>query len=93
MRQSSSALGHHLDQVSETQLEPQIPPHAEDDDLPVEMAASEEIFNTQHMGIGPLLSAFAGKYAPLPRFAPEPYGPGSSRERPYDKGDASDDTT
>ncbi len=42
------------------------------DDLPFEMAASEEFFNTQHMDAGPRLSAFAREYAPLPLFAPEP---------------------
>ena len=34
MRQINSALGHHLDEISKTQLEPQIPAHAEDDHLP-----------------------------------------------------------
>lgn len=43
MRVINSTLGPHLDEVSKTQLEPKIPAHAEDDDLPVEMAASEEL--------------------------------------------------
>ena len=66
MRQVNSALGHHLNEISKTELEPQIPAHAEDDDLPVEMAALEEFINAQHMGSPPLKVEFTAKYAALP---------------------------
>jgi hypothetical protein len=65
MRQINSPLGHHLDEVSKTRLEPQIPPHKENDDLPVEMAPSEELVDTQHMGSDPLASASQSN---MPRF-------------------------
>ena len=50
MGQGNSALGHHFHEISKAQLEPQIPAHAEDDDLPVEMAALEKIIHAQHLG-------------------------------------------
>ena len=53
MGQINSALGHHLHQISETELKPEIPPDAEDDDLSVEMAAFEKILNVQHSGSRP----------------------------------------
>ena len=46
-----SALGNqHFNEASKTEFEPQIQAHAEDDDLPVEMAAFEKIINAQHPG-------------------------------------------
>lgn len=62
---------HHFHEVSKTQLEPPIHANAEDDNLPGEMAASEELINTQHMGSGPQMAS-ARKYATPPLFAPEP---------------------
>jgi len=53
MGQGNSALGNHFHEISKAQLEPQIPAHAEDDDLPVEMAAFEKILNVQHSGSRP----------------------------------------
>jgi hypothetical protein len=35
VRQFNSAFGHHLHEISKTELEPTIPTHAKDDDLPV----------------------------------------------------------
>ena len=53
MGQGNSALGNYFHEIPETELEPEIPAHAEDDDLPVEMAAFEKIINAQHAGSAP----------------------------------------
>jgi hypothetical protein len=53
VRERKATLGHHLREVSKAELEPQIPAHAEDNDLAVEMAALEKIINAQHPGSGP----------------------------------------
>jgi hypothetical protein len=45
MRERKSTLGHHFYEVSKAELEPQIPAHAENDDLPVEMTALEKIIS------------------------------------------------
>jgi hypothetical protein len=42
MGQRQAAFGHHLDQIAEVQPEAQVPPHAQDNDLAIEMAASEQ---------------------------------------------------
>jgi hypothetical protein len=46
------AFAHHLDEISKAELVAQIPAHAQDDDLSVEMAAFEKIINVQHPGPG-----------------------------------------
>jgi hypothetical protein len=51
--QGNSALGHHFHEIAKAELEPEIPPDAEDDDLRVEMAALEKILNVQHSGSRP----------------------------------------
>jgi hypothetical protein len=38
VRQIDAALGHHLDEISEAQLKPEIPTHTKNDNLPIEMA-------------------------------------------------------
>jgi hypothetical protein len=43
MRHRQAALGHHLHQVLQTQLESKIPGHAQDDDFPVEVATLEQL--------------------------------------------------
>src|SRR5580693_2062375 len=48
VRQRKPALGHHLHEITKAEFVPQIPAHAEHDDLPVEMAAFEKIINVQH---------------------------------------------
>jgi hypothetical protein len=45
MRHRQAALGDHLHQVSQTQLETKIPAHAQDDDPPVELAALEQLLD------------------------------------------------
>jgi hypothetical protein len=51
MGQVDTALSHHLDEISEAQFEPEIPTHTENNDLPIEMAALEELVNSQHAGL------------------------------------------
>ena len=53
MRQRNASLGHHLHEISQAELEPEIPAHAENNDLSVEMAAFEKIINAQHPGPRP----------------------------------------
>jgi hypothetical protein len=48
VRQGEPAFGHHLDEITKAELVAQIPPHTEDDDLPIEMAAFEEFIHAQH---------------------------------------------
>ena len=43
MSQGDAAFGHHLDQVTGAELERQVTPHAQDNNLLVEMPAPEEI--------------------------------------------------
>jgi hypothetical protein len=47
VRKGEPAFGHHFDEVSKAELVAQIPAHAEDNDLPVEMAAFEKIIHAQ----------------------------------------------
>src|SRR5271166_5447124 len=53
MSQRYSAFGHHFHEIPKAELEPEIPSDAEDDDLPVEMAAFEKSIYAQHPGPGP----------------------------------------
>jgi hypothetical protein len=48
MRQIDAAHGHHLDDISEAQLKPAKPTHTENDALPIEMAALEELVDAHH---------------------------------------------
>ena len=50
MGQRNPAFDHHFHEIAKAELEPEIPAHAEDDDLPIEMAAFEKIINAQHAG-------------------------------------------
>jgi hypothetical protein len=79
MRQGEPAFGHHLDEIPKAEFVPQIPTHAEHDDLSVEMAAFERssMFNMPaqfHRG------TICCRYPPTPRFAPEPLNPPPSPE-------------
>jgi hypothetical protein len=73
MRHQQAALGHHLHQVSQTELESKILAHAQDDDSPVEVAPLEQFFgNLQLAHCRPQptqLVSVADRTAP---FAPEP---------------------
>jgi hypothetical protein len=50
MCQRNSAFGHHFHEIPKVEFEPQVPPHAKDDDLLVEMVAFEKIINALHAG-------------------------------------------
>ena len=43
MSQQDAALGHHLDQVTGTELESEVPSHTQNDDLLVEVPPLEQI--------------------------------------------------
>jgi hypothetical protein len=45
MRHRQAPLGHHLHQVSQAQLEPKIPAHAQDNDFAVKMTTSEQLLH------------------------------------------------
>jgi hypothetical protein len=47
VRQRKSALSHHFNQITEAELEAQVPPDAQNDDLAVEVAALEQSVDTQ----------------------------------------------
>ena len=46
MRKFQSALRHHLDQIAEAELVAQVPAHAQDDHLTVEMPSSKQLLDT-----------------------------------------------
>src|SRR5271157_1062900 len=50
VRQRQATLRHHFHQVAVAQFEAQIPSHAQDDDLPVKVAALEQLIQTQEPG-------------------------------------------
>jgi hypothetical protein len=41
--QRDAALGHHLDQITGAELESEVPPHAQDDDLVIEVPPLEKV--------------------------------------------------
>jgi hypothetical protein len=68
--QGNAPFGHHPDQVTGAQLEGQVPPHAEHDDLPVKVPPLEKILRRRpfdHPGV-------TAAYRPFQAFAPEPFG-------------------
>src|SRR5258708_33338156 len=50
MRQRQATLRHHFHKVTVAEFETQVPPHTQDDDLPVKMAALEQLIHTQEPG-------------------------------------------
>src|SRR6516225_1259077 len=50
MRHRQAALAHHLHKVSQTQLKAKIPAHAQDDDVAVEVATLEQLFDSLQFG-------------------------------------------
>jgi hypothetical protein len=53
MRQRQATLRHHFHKVAVAELETEIPSHAQDDDLPVKVAALEQIIAGSAGGISP----------------------------------------
>src|SRR6476660_8180564 len=83
MCQRQAAFGHHLHQVSQTQLEAKIPAHAQDDDLAVKVATLEQLLDAHQLALahpsGSSADIIAGQILP---FAPEPYKAGCERSSP-----------
>jgi hypothetical protein len=80
--QGKAALAHHLHQVAQAQLEPQIPAHAEHNHLSVEVTTSEQFLHALRPGHRAALHrsaiSIADQGAP---FAPEPNIAGSVTSR------------
>src|SRR5262249_13433705 len=73
MRHRQAALGHHLYQVAQTELEPQIPPHAQDDDFAVELPTFEQLrYRLQLAHRRPQPDQHAKIADRAPSLAPEP---------------------
>src|SRR5260221_425276 len=73
MRHRQAALGHHLHQVSQAQLESKIPAHAQDDDFAVEVATLEQLLQAlQLYHCRPSASSAASIADRIAPFAPEP---------------------
>src|SRR5262249_40535234 len=56
MRQGNASLGHDLDQIPGTQLETQVPPHAEDNDFAIEVSSFEQIHSSRPSGHSPIMA-------------------------------------
>jgi hypothetical protein len=73
MGQRQAAFGHHLHQVSQAQLEAEIPAHAQDDDLAVEVATLKQLLDAHQLAhahpSGSSADIIVGQILP---FAPEP---------------------
>src|ERR1700731_5107192 len=73
MRHRQAALGHHLHQVTQTDLEPEIPPNAQDDDFAVEVATLEQLLHDLQLAhCRPQLVQHTNLADPTAPFAPEP---------------------
>src|SRR5215467_734262 len=82
MRDRQAALGHHLRQVAQTELEPKIPAHAQDDDFAVEVATFEKLrYRLQLAHRQPQPAQHAKITDRAPSFAPEPVLSPTSRSR------------
>src|SRR5467141_979473 len=81
MRHRQAALGHHLYQVAQTELEPKIPAHAQDDDFAVEVATLEQLrYRLQLAHRRPQPAPHANVVDRPPPFAPEPVILGAKTE-------------
>src|SRR6202040_2275685 len=82
MGQRQAALGHHLHQVSQAQLEAKIPAHAQDDYLAVKVATLEQLLDAHQLAhahpSGSSADIIAGQILP---FAPEPSRGGITNAR------------
>src|SRR5712672_2802767 len=73
MRHRQATLGHHLHQVTQTDLEPEIPPNAQDDDFAVEVATLEQLLHDLQLAhCRPQLVQHTNLADPTAPFAPEP---------------------
>jgi hypothetical protein len=89
MRHREATLGHHLHQVSQTELEPKIPAHAQDDDFAVEVATLKQLrYGLQLAYRRPQPVQHANVADRTPPFAPEPLPtvPAATDTRKKDRG-------
>src|ERR1700730_15329105 len=83
MRHRQAALGYHLYQVAQTELEPKIPAHAQNDDFAVEVATLEQLrYRLQLAHRRPQPAQHANVVDRPPPFAPEPSGAARSSHAP-----------
>jgi len=68
MSQDNSAFGHHLDQISGTQLETQVPPDTKDNNFLIEMSSFEKIKARRGCGHLTIITVRQS----VSSFAPEP---------------------
>src|SRR5216684_1677385 len=81
MRHRQAALGHHLHQVSQAQLESKIPAHAQDDDFAVEVATLEQLLQALQLAhCRPSVSSAASIADLIAPLAPEPFPPPSAHK-------------
>src|SRR5260370_32495211 len=74
MRHRQAALGHHLHQISQAQLESKVPAHAQDDDFAVEVATLEQLLQALQLShCRPSASSAASIADRIAPFAPEPH--------------------
>src|SRR5262249_23257441 len=69
MCQGNASLRHHLDQIPGTQLETQVPPHAEDNDFAIEVSPLKH----NPSGRSSAHSLIMARQRRSQRFSPEPY--------------------
>ena len=72
MGQHNATFGHHLDQITAAELAPEIPPHAQHDDLVIEVPSLEAILCRGRFD-------HAGRYRAQPSFS-------SLHQIPYERG-------
>ena len=65
VRYAYAPFAHHGDQVSITELKAQVPAHAQDNDLPIEVSTFEQVLDRYDRGIRPS-SPNASAFAPEP---------------------------
>ena|SRR5712691_3260472 len=70
MSQDNSAFGHHLDQISGTQLETQVPPDTKDNNFLIEVSSFEKIKARRGCGHLTIITV----HQSVSSFAPEPHG-------------------
>jgi len=56
MGQGNASLRHDLDQIPGTQLETQVPPHAEDNDFAIEVSSFEQIHSGWASAHSPIIA-------------------------------------
>jgi hypothetical protein len=79
--QRQTSFAHHFDQVAQAELVAQVPANTQNDDLPIEMASTEQLLQSLQLAH----RGSSVRFAPTtlidspPLFAPEPDGPTMAR--------------